>query len=76
MDELNQAKKLAKKYHSKDLVTHGVFEDLLTAQVSDEEDWEKLSTRFETEIEIEYRMAVGLRVPLAAAAATILFRSS
>jgi ferritin-like protein len=31
---------LAKKYHMKDLVTHEIFEDLLTDEVSDEEDWE------------------------------------
>ena len=31
---------LAKKYHMKDLVTHEIFEDLLTEEVSDEEDWE------------------------------------
>ncbi len=31
---------LAKKYHMKDLVTHDIFEDLLTDEVSDEEDWE------------------------------------
>jgi bacterioferritin len=32
--------RLAKKYHMKDLVTHEIFEDLLTDEVSDEEDWE------------------------------------
>jgi bacterioferritin len=31
---------LAKKYHMKDLVTHEIFEDLLTDEVGDEEDWE------------------------------------
>ncbi|HEY3525353.1 MAG TPA: hypothetical protein VGK47_04085 [Nitrososphaeraceae archaeon] len=31
---------LAKEYHMKDLVTHEIFEDLLTDEVSDEEDWE------------------------------------
>ena len=31
---------LTKKYHMKDLVTHDIFEDLLTDEVSDEEDWE------------------------------------
>jgi bacterioferritin len=31
---------LAKNYHMKDLVTHEIFEDLLTDEVSDEEDWE------------------------------------
>jgi bacterioferritin len=32
--------RLAKKYHMKDLVTHEIFEDLLTDEVNDEEDWE------------------------------------
>jgi len=32
--------KQAKKYHMKDLVTHEIFEDLLTDGVSHEEDWE------------------------------------
>jgi bacterioferritin len=32
--------RLAKKYHMKDLVTHEIFEELLTDEVSDEEDWE------------------------------------
>ncbi len=32
--------RLAKKYHLKDLVTHEIFEDLLTDEVNDEEDWE------------------------------------
>jgi bacterioferritin len=32
--------RLAKKYHMKDLVTHEIFEDLLTDEVGDEEDWE------------------------------------
>ena len=32
--------RMAKKYHMKDLVTHEIFEDLLTDEVSDEEDWE------------------------------------
>jgi bacterioferritin len=32
--------RLAKKYHMKDLVTHEIFEDLLSDEVSDEEDWE------------------------------------
>ena len=32
--------RLAKKYHMKNLVTHEIFEDLLTDEVSDEEDWE------------------------------------
>jgi bacterioferritin len=38
--------RLAKKYHMKDLVTHEIFEDLLTDEVSDEEDWESFLPGF------------------------------
>jgi bacterioferritin len=37
---IDKYNRLAKKYHMKDLVTHEIFEDLLTDEVSDEEDWE------------------------------------
>jgi ferritin-like protein len=32
--------RLAKKYHMKDLATHEIFEDVLTDEVNDEENWQ------------------------------------
>jgi hypothetical protein len=38
--QIDKYNKLTKKYHTKDLVTHEIFEGLLVNEVSDEEDWE------------------------------------